>query len=116
MKLFGKKEKSSCCCGGNCTAETMQTAEKAKKENGIKILGSGCAKCIALEKATQTAITELGLDYDIQHIEDYAQIASYGVMTTPALVLHGNVVSYGKVLTVDEIKNIIQTKNASHGE
>lgn len=51
MKLFGKKEeKKSCCCGGNCTPEAMQKAEKVKADSGIKILGSGCAKCIALEK------------------------------------------------------------------
>lgn len=108
MKLFRKKEeKSACCCTGDCTSEAMQTAEKTKKENGIKILGSGCAKCIALEKATQTAIAELGLHYDIQHITDFTQIASYGVMTTPALVLNGKVISYGKVLSVEEIKEII---------
>lgn len=109
MKLFGKKEeKSTCSCGGNCSPEAMQNAEQIKKENGIKILGSGCAKCVALENATRIAITELGLDYDIQHITDFTQIASYGVMTTPALVLNGKVVSYGKVLTVDEVKKIIE--------
>lgn len=111
MKLFGKKEeKSPCCCGGNCTPEAMQNAEQTKKENGIKILGSGCAKFVALENATRTAVTELGLDYDIQHITDFTQIASYGVMTTPALVLNGKVVSYGKVLSVNEVKKILETK------
>ena len=41
MKLFGKKkETKSCCCGGNCTSETMQNAENKKQEQGIKILGS----------------------------------------------------------------------------
>lgn len=51
MKLFGKKkETKSCCCGGNCTSETMQNAENKKKEKGIKILGSGCAKCMEVEK------------------------------------------------------------------
>lgn len=109
MKLFGKKEeKKSCCCESIGTPEAMQNAEQTKKENGIKILGSGCAKCIALEKATQSAVAELGLSYDIQHISDFSQIASYGVMTTPALVLNGKVVSYGKVLTVEEVKKILK--------
>lgn len=109
MKLFRKKEdeKATCCCGGNCTPEAMQEAQHAQKESGIKILGSGCAKCIALEKATISAIKELGLDFDVKHIEDFAQIASYGVMTTPALVVDGNVVSYGKVLTIEEVKTIL---------
>ena len=62
MKLFGKKkETKSCCCGGNCTSETMQNAENKKQEQGIKILGSGCAKCMELEKATRTATSELQL-------------------------------------------------------
>ena len=43
MKLFGKKkETKSCCCGENCTSETMQNTENKKQEQGIKILGSGC--------------------------------------------------------------------------
>jgi len=104
MKLFGKKkETKSCCCGGNCTSETMQNAESKKQEQGIKILGSGCAKCMELEKA----ISELQLDYEIAHVTDFAEIASYGVMSTPALVLNGEVISYGKVLTVDEVKALL---------
>ena len=104
MKLFGKKkETKSCCCGGNCTSETMHK----KQEQGIKILGSGCAKCMELEKATRTAISELQLDYEIEHITDFAEIASYGVMSTPALVLNGEVISYGKVLNVDEVKALL---------
>ncbi len=108
MKLFNKKvDKKPCSCGGNCTTENMQNAEIEKKKNGIKILGSGCAKCSALENATKTALLEIGLDLEIQHITDFTQIASYGVMTTPALVLDGKVVSYGKVLSVEEIKKIL---------
>jgi len=108
MKLFGKKkETKSCCCGENCTSETMQNAESKKQEQGIKILGSGCSKCMELEKATRTAISELQLDYEIAHVTDFAEIASYGVMSTPALVLNGEVISYGKVLTVDEVKALL---------
>lgn len=104
MKLFGKKKETKCCCGGNCTSETMQNAESKKQEQGIKILGSGCAKCMELERAVRTAVSELQLDYTIDHVTDFAEIASYGVMSTPALVLNGKVISYGKVLTVEEVK------------
>lgn len=108
MKFFRKKEeKKSCCCGGNSTPEAMQKAEKTKTEDGIKILGPGCAKCIALENAVHSAVSELALDLKIDHITDFAQIASYGVMSTPALVLNGKVVSYGKVLSVEEVKKIL---------
>ena len=102
-----KKKQNHVVVVENCTSETMQNAEKKKQEQGIKILGSGCAKCMELEKATRTAISDLQLDYEIEHITDFAEIASYGVMSTPALVFNGEVISYGKVLTVDEVKALL---------
>ena len=111
MKLFGKKkETKSCCCGGNGTSQTMRNAENKKREKGIKILGSGCAKCMELERATRTALSELQLNYEVEHITDFAEIASYGVMATPAFVLDGEVISYGKVLTVEEVKVLLTKK------
>ena len=110
MGLFSKKkeETKSCCCGGNCTPETMAQAETAKADAGVKVLGTGCAKCNALEDAVRAALTELGMDTTIDHVTDFTQIAAYGVMTTPALVVDGKVVSYGKVLKKDEAKALIQ--------
>lgn len=110
MGLFSKKkeETKSCCCGGNCTPETMAQAEMAKAVAGVKVLGTGCAKCNALEDAVRAALTELGMDTTIDHVTDFTQIAAYGVMTTPALVVDGKVVSYGKVLKKDEAKALIQ--------
>lgn len=61
-----------------------------------------------LENATRTAISELGLDFEIEHVKDFAEIASYGVISTPALVLNGKVVSYGRVLSVDEVKAVLK--------
>lgn len=104
MKLFSKKEKPCCCKGTN---ESFSQGEKTKQEKGIKVLGSGCAKCIALEQTIQKAVNEMNLDLSIEHINDFAQIASYGVMTTPAFVLNGKVVSYGKVLSLEEVKSIL---------
>ena len=110
MGLFGKKkeETASCCCGGNCTPETMARAEAAKASPEVKVLGSGCAKCNALEAAAREALSELGMDAFIDHVTDFTQIAAYGVMTTPALVVDGKVVSYGKALKKDEAKALIQ--------
>ena len=110
MSLFGKKkvETKSCCCGGNCTPESMAQAETAKAATGVKVLGSGCAKCNALEEAARAALAELGMDTAINHVTDFTQIAAYGVMTTPALVVDGKVVSYGKVLKKDEVAKLIQ--------
>lgn len=114
VKLFGfkrkKKEEKGCCCGGSCcTTETMAQAENTKKEgDSIKVLGSGCAKCNELEAATKEALAELGMDTNVDHVTDFAQIAAYGVMSTPALVVDGKVVSYGKVLKKDEVIKLIQ--------
>lgn len=113
MGLFGKKkpeEKTAgCSCGGNCDAQSMAKAETAKAQGAsVKILGSGCAKCNALEAATRAALVELGMDTAIDHVTDFAQIASYGVMTTPALVVDGKVVSYGKALKTEEVVKILQ--------
>ena len=83
-------------------------AEAAKTTAGVKVLGSGCAKCHALEEAARAALEELNMDTTIDHVTDFSQIAAYGVMTTPALVIDGKVVSYGKVLKKDEAKALIQ--------
>jgi small redox-active disulfide protein 2 len=85
----------------------MAKAEVAKSE-GVKVLGSGCKKCNELEVATKEALSELGMDTTIEHVTDFAQIAAYGVMTTPALVVDGKVVSFGKVLKKDDVVKILQ--------
>ncbi|AEY67189.1 thioredoxin family protein [Clostridium sp. BNL1100] len=74
----------------------------------VKVLGSGCAKCNQLEAATKEALSKLGMDTSIEHVKDFAQIAAYGVMTTPALVVDGKVVSYGKVLKTEEVISILE--------
>lgn len=107
MRVFGKKTKQSCCQSAY-TAEAMKQAQEKKTEDGIKILGSGCAKCQSLEENVRKAVAKLNLTIDIEHIQDFAQIASYGVMSTPALVYHGAVVSYGKVLSPEEIEAILK--------
>lgn len=108
MRLFHKKEEKPSCCCGSCTPETMAQAEAGKASSGVKVLGSGCAKCNALEQATREALSELGMGTTIDHVTDFTQIAAYGVMTTPALIVDGKVVSYGKVLKKDEAKALIQ--------
>lgn len=113
MSLFKKRNKNekitSCCCDGNCDAKSMAKAESAKTEGAsVKVLGSGCAKCNQLEAATKAALEQLSMDTTIDHVTDFSQIATYGVMTTPALVIDGKVVSYGKVLKTEEVVKILQ--------
>lgn len=75
----------------------------------IKILGSCCGNCDTLEENAQTAVKEMGLEVEIVKITDVKDIMTYGVMTTPALVIDEKVVSYGKVLSPKEIIKIIES-------
>ena len=77
----------------------------------IKVLGTGCAKCDKLEANTLDALKEMNKeDISVGHVRDVMDIAGYGVMMTPALVIDGKAVSAGKVLSVDEIKALIEKK------
>lgn len=73
----------------------------------IKILGPGCRNCAALEKRTNEALAELGQDAEVTKVTDYAEIAAYGVMTTPALVIDEKVVLSGKVPVTRAIRDLI---------
>jgi small redox-active disulfide protein 2 len=74
----------------------------------IKILGSGCKSCVALAENTKSALSELGIEAEIVKVTDFAEIAGFGVMSTPALVIDEKVVSFGKVLKSKEIVKIIE--------
>jgi small redox-active disulfide protein 2 len=73
----------------------------------IKVLGTGCAKCKSLEKATNEAVAKTGVNATITKVEDIVEIMNFGVMTTPALVIDGKVVVKGKVPSVDEISKLL---------
>jgi small redox-active disulfide protein 2 len=74
----------------------------------IKILGSGCKNCVALAENTKAALSELGMQADIVKVTDYADIAAFGIMSTPGLVVDEKVVSFGKVLKPKEIVKILE--------
>ena len=76
----------------------------------IKVLGTGCSNCKNLEKATQIAISEMGITAEIIKEEDIQKIMAYGIMRTPALVIDEKVALYGRVPSLKELKEII-TKN-----
>ena len=73
----------------------------------IKILGSGCANCVNLEKAARLAASELGIDATFEKVTDYANIASYGIMRTPGLVVDEEVVLSGRVPTAAQVKELL---------
>ncbi|MDD4890876.1 MAG: thioredoxin family protein [Phycisphaerae bacterium] len=73
----------------------------------IQILGTGCPKCKQLAANTEAAANALGLHYTLEKVTDIAQIVSFGVMTTPALVVNGQVKVAGKVPDVQAIKGLL---------
>ncbi|MGI0481060.1 thioredoxin family protein [Geminocystis sp. CENA526] len=74
----------------------------------LEILGTGCKKCQQLESNAKNAVENLNLTADINHITDSIEIATRGVMSTPALAINGKVVSKGKVLTPEQIQAFLQ--------
>jgi len=73
----------------------------------IKILGSGCANCVNLEKAAKQAVSELGIDATFEKVTDYADIASYNIMRTPGLVVDEEVILSGRVPTARQVKELL---------
>nr|MBD3623002.1 TM0996/MTH895 family glutaredoxin-like protein [Sunxiuqinia sp.] len=73
----------------------------------IKVLGTGCPKCKALEKAVHSSLTELKIDANVSKVEDIMQIMQYGVMRTPALVMDGKVVLSGRLPNDEELKTLL---------
>jgi len=74
----------------------------------IKVLGPGCANCKRLEANVFKAAAQLNLNADIQKVEDIKEIMSYGIMSTPALIVNGEIKVIGRVPNVSEIKNILK--------
>ena len=73
----------------------------------IKVLGPGCTNCTTLEKRTHDALAATGVSASVEKVTDFAEIASYGVMSTPALVIDERVVVSGRVPKVDEIEALL---------
>ena len=74
----------------------------------IEILGSGCAKCQQLADNAEIAAKALGLDYTIEKVTDINRIAEYGIMLTPGLAVDGEVKSFGRLLTAEKIRPLLE--------
>jgi small redox-active disulfide protein 2 len=73
----------------------------------IQILGTGCPKCKALAQNAETAAKEMGIEYTIEKVTDINEIMKFGVMMTPALAVDGQVKAVGKVLSSEQIKQLL---------
>lgn len=73
----------------------------------IQVLGTGCLNCARLEANVKQAVQETGIDATVTKVSDVNEIVAHGIMSTPALVVDGRVVSYGIVPSVEEMKRLI---------
>jgi small redox-active disulfide protein 2 len=75
----------------------------------IEILGTGCAKCQKLEELVSEVVLASGVEADITKVKDIKKIMTYGVMTTPGLVVNGEVKIAGKMPTAEQVKAWIKS-------
>jgi len=74
----------------------------------VQILGTGCPKCEKLHEIACKAVAELGSDAEVVKVTDIMEITGFGVMSTPALAVDGQVKVTGKVPSLDEVKEMLQ--------
>ncbi len=74
----------------------------------IQVLGTCCPKCRKLEERVDDVIAELGIECEVEKVSDIKDIMAFGVMMTPALAIDGEVKSTGKLLSKDEIRELLQ--------
>ncbi len=104
----------ACCCAGDdcCTPEETSgccCSSDTETTQLIQVLGGGCKNCHKLMDHVHKALETLGLDEPVELVMDMAVIAGYGVMSTPALVVDGKVVSTGRVLSPEQAAEAIQS-------
>jgi small redox-active disulfide protein 2 len=77
----------------------------------IKVLGTGCGRCVKLENNVKEAVKKVGVAADVVKITDIKDIMSYGVLGLPALIINDAVVSYGQCPSIDDIAQLIRDNN-----
>jgi small redox-active disulfide protein 2 len=101
-------ESSSCFCSGALPHYDLKNEPEANTQpERILVLGAGCPKCRALEQTVKKALDERNETFAVGHVTDYAEMAKYGVMSTPALVIDGKVVSAGRVLSQKDVARLL---------
>lgn len=112
--IFGKKDEKA--HGGCCDMRIVEepacgcSCEPAPSSDGVavKVMGTGCKKCHQLHENALEAAKRAEGAVRVDYVTDIAEIAAAGIMSTPALLIDGKVVSTGKVLSADEIEGLLR--------
>jgi len=75
----------------------------------IEVVGPGCFRCVETERNVNEALRQLGVDAEVTHIYDMGEIVKRRVMFTPAIIVDGQIKTWGKIPTVAEIKSILSS-------
>ena len=107
MSIFNRKkeEKKPCCCSGG-SAENKYDALSGEATS-VKVLGAGCKSCHQMYENTKKAVSDLGLDLEVEYVTDMEKIMQYGAMSMPVLVVNEKVISAGKVLKPSEAAKLL---------
>ena len=97
----------ACCCAGPVETYEADKGDGTGVLSSVKVLGPGCKNCHALLENVQAALKEIGSTLGVEYVTDMATVASYGVMSTPALVVNEKVVSMGKVLKAGDVVKLL---------
>lgn len=81
----------------------------------VKILGTGCAKCNQLADAVKAVIASEGIEAEVEKVEDMQRIMAYNVLSTPALIVDGEVRSKGRVPSASELKELLEAPGKQGG-
>lgn len=108
MEIVEEKENSGCGCGCGCAPEEAVTDAVDESLMTIKVLGPGCKNCVEMEKNVRFVLWDLKMEANVIKVSDISEIASYGVMATPALVIDDKLIGSGRVMKVGELKELFQ--------
>ena len=102
-----QKAEPACCCTGPVKTYEADGKDGTGTLSSVKVLGPGCKNCHALLESTQAALKEIGSPLAVEYVTDMATVASYGIMSTPALVVNEKVASSGKVMKAGDVVKLL---------
>lgn len=109
LNFFRKKDREKNTCTQNCQSCTQQTDCSGRQVRfSIKVLGSNCQNCHTLYENAKNLTEKKALSAHVEYSEDLQEIITYGIVSTPALIVNGKLLSAGKVLTEHEMEELLR--------